>query len=112
MFAKILKRIPKPQRLMVFFIPFAFLWILYLAKIQLDLHRLHLDKGYLRERIVELSKEYVKAVAKDRSEKSTPGLKGLCFCFHNTSSTLSLNKFPPLNTMCTFIVRHHSSAYS
>ena len=43
----------------------SFLWGLYLIKIQLDERRNH--SHYLKDRIIELSKQYVHALAKEKS---------------------------------------------
>ena len=73
MLAKLYKYARTPNRLVLMLIPLAFVWMLYLVRIQLDLQRLHVDKDYLRERIVELSKEYVKAVARDKEANTIDG---------------------------------------
>lgn len=73
MLGKLHKYVRTPNRLVVLLVPVAFLWILYLVNIQLDLQRLHVNKDYLRERIIELSKEYVKAVAKDKETHTIDG---------------------------------------
>ena len=73
MFGKLNKYVRTPNRLILLLIPVAFIWMLYLVKIQLDLQRLHVDKDYLRARIVELSKEYVKAVAREKEANAIDG---------------------------------------
>lgn len=67
MIAKLYKYVRKPNRLILILLLIAFIWMLYVVKIQMDLQRLHVDKDYLRQRIIELSKEYVKAVANEKS---------------------------------------------
>ena len=73
MYAKLYKCARTPNRLVLLLVPVVFLWIVYLVKIQLDLQRLHVDKDYLREKIVELSKEYVKAVAREKEANVIDG---------------------------------------
>ena len=73
MLKKLYKYARAPNRLALVLLPVAFIWMLYLIKIQLDLQRLHVDKDYLRKRIVELSKEYVKAVARDKEANIIDG---------------------------------------
>ena len=73
MLTKLYKYARTPNRLAFILLPVAFIWMLYLIKVQLDLQRVHVDKDYLRERIVELSKEYVKAVARDKEANIIDG---------------------------------------
>lgn len=73
MLAKLHKYVRKPNKLMLMLVPLGFIWMLYLIKAQLDLQRLHVNKNYLRERIIELSKEYVKAVAREKEANTIDG---------------------------------------
>ena len=73
MLARLQKYVRTPNRLIALLVPLAFLWMLYLVKVQIDIQRLHVDKDYLRGRIIELSKEYIKAVARDKEANTIDG---------------------------------------
>ena len=59
------------HRIGVFMILSSFLWGLYLIKVQLDARRNH--SQYLKEQIIELSKRYVHALAKEKNFNTIDG---------------------------------------
>lgn len=65
---KIHSLIRRRVRFFYVILPLCFFWMIYMIKVQLDFQKQHINKDYLRENIVKLSKEYIRVVAKERRE--------------------------------------------
>lgn len=101
----IYRRLRSSNRFLLFLILLCFFWILYAIKVELDIQRQQTDKDYLRGKIIALSKEYVRLVAKERKDETldidgqttgecTPwGIHGRNLSEHVTKCQISIIRF-------------------